>query len=145
MDLPQSPLTTTSNVQLQLQTWLCLTLIYIYNIYYWFSGTEDKNNNITPLSSENMKAIINYIAPVKLSSENLKQADIKKKANLNVLALFKSKYIDILLKHQSAINIGKHDLGHAKTFYHKIHSKDYSPVYRKPFKIPDSHHNSLTK
>ena len=58
---------------------------------------------------------------------------------------FKCKYIDILLKHRSAISIGKHDLGRAKNFHHRIHLKDNSPVYRKQFKIPDSHHDFLTK
>ena len=38
--------------------------------------TEDINNNNTPLSIENVKAIMDSIAPVKLSSENLSSVDI---------------------------------------------------------------------
>ena len=107
--------------------------------------TEDLNNNITPLSSENVKAIIDSIAPVKVTSENLSRADIENKENLTVPNKYKSKYIDILFKHRSAISIGKLDLRHAKNFHHKIHRKDNCPVYRKQFIIPDSHHDFLTK
>jgi hypothetical protein len=35
------------------------------------------------------------------------------------------------------------DLGRAKNFTHKIHSKDNNPVYRKQFKIPEPHQNFI--
>ena len=82
---------------------------------------------------------------MKLSSESLTKSDIEKCANLNVPPQFKSKYMDILFKHRSAITIGKHNLGRANHFSYKIHLKDNSPVYWKQFKIPDSHHDFLTK
>ena len=65
------------------------------------------------------------------------------KANLNVPAEFKQRYIDILYKHQAAISINKMDLGRAKYFTHKIHLKDINPVYRKQFKIPEAHQNFI--
>ena len=107
--------------------------------------TEDNANQITPLSSEKVKSIIDSICPVKLKSENLCHSHIKSKANLNLPSEFKSRYVDILFKHRAAISIGKHDLGWAKNFQHRIHLKDSNPVYRKQFKIPDSHHDFLTK
>ena len=58
---------------------------------------------------------------------------------------FKYKYIDILFKHKDDISIGKHHLRQAKNFQHRIHLKENNPVYRKQFKIPDSHHDFLTK
>ncbi len=52
---------------------------------------------------------------------------------------YKNKYVDILYKHQKAISANKYDLGLATHYKHKIHLKDNSPVYRKQFKIPESH------
>ena len=93
--------------------------------------TEDNANEITALSSEKVKSIINSICPVKLKSENLSHSHIESKANLNVPSEFRSCYVDILFKHRAAISIGKHDLGRAKNFQHRIQLKDNNPVYQK--------------
>ena len=82
---------------------------------------------------------------MKLTRESLTHADMENSDNLTVPVQFKSKYIDILYKHRSAISIGKHDLGCAKDFYHQINLKDNNLVYWKQFKIPDLHHDFLTK
>jgi Reverse transcriptase (RNA-dependent DNA polymerase) len=65
--------------------------------------------------------------------------EIAQKANLNVPAQYKQKYLDILFKHQDAISINKFDLGRATNFKHKIYLKDDNPVCRKQFKIPEAH------
>ena len=105
---------------------------------------EDISDNIVPLSNNNVKAIISSITNGPQKSENLTHAHIKSKANLNVPDQFKSKYVDILFKHRAAISIGKHDLGCAKNFQHRIYLKDNCPVYQKQFKIPDLHYDFLT-
>ncbi len=67
------------------------------------------------------------------------RAEIEQKTNLQVPALYKQKYLDILFKHQDAISVNKFDLGRAKDFTHKIYLKDDNPVYQKQFKIPEAH------
>jgi hypothetical protein len=52
---------------------------------------------------------------------------------------FKQQYVDILHKHQNATSANKYDLGLTKIYNHKIYLKDNNPVYRKQFKIPQSH------
>ena len=69
--------------------------------------------------------------------------EIEQKTNLKVPEQFKAKYLDILFKHQDAISINKFDLGRAKNFTDKIYLKDDNPDYRKQFKIPKAHQNSL--
>ncbi len=54
---------------------------------------------------------------------------IEPKADLQVPAQYKQKYLDILFKHQNAISINKFDLGRAKDFTNKIYLKDDNPVY----------------
>ena len=71
-----------------------------------------------------------------MQKKHFSREEIAKKANLNVPSEVKTKYIDILYKHQAAISMNKLDLGRAKNFTHKIHLKDNNPVYRKQFKIP---------
>ncbi len=66
-------------------------------------------------------------------------AEIEQKANIQVPALYKQKYLDILFKHQEAISVNKFDLGRAKGFTHKIYLKDDNPIYQKQFKILEAY------
>ncbi len=61
----------------------------------------------------------------KLSREEIAQC-----CNLQVQDKFREKYIDILFKHQDAINLDKYDLGLAKNYKHKFHRKSKDLVYR---------------
>jgi hypothetical protein len=79
----------------------------------------------------------------KVPKRKLTKEEIASKAHLYVPKEYKQRYIDILYKHQKAISVDKYDLGLAKNFKHKIHLKDNNPVYRKQFKIPESHQNFI--
>jgi hypothetical protein len=70
---------------------------------------------------------------------NMVREEIEKRANLNVPAEYRDKYIDILAKYSGCISTDKNDLGRAKDFFHRIHLKDNAPVYRKQFQIPEAH------
>jgi hypothetical protein len=69
----------------------------------------------------------------------LTREQIEKRANLNVPAQYREKYLDLLVKYARAISVDKNDLGRAKDFFHRIHLKDNAPVYRKQFPIPEAH------
>jgi hypothetical protein len=70
----------------------------------------------------------------------LTRDEIARHCNLQVPDEFQEKYINILFKHQEAINLDKYDLGLARNYKHKIHLKNEDPVYQKQFKIPEAHH-----
>ena len=85
-----------------------------------------------------------YISSVPQSKTHLwteddKRKHIKENANINVPAQYKRKYEDLILKHFKIVSIGKNNLGRVKHLFHKIHIKDNEPVYRKQFKILDTH------
>ena len=67
------------------------------------------------------------------------------KVKLQVPAEFKEQYTDLLFKNREGISISNTDLGRAKKFFHNIHMKDNSPVYRKQFKIPEAHSDFIGK
>ncbi len=69
----------------------------------------------------------------------LTRQQIEKRANLNVPAQYRERYLDLLVKYARAISVDKNDLGRAKDFFHRIHLKDNAPVYRKQFPIPEAH------
>ena len=85
------------------------------------------------------------MAPVKEKSEMLTRQDIEKKINLKVPAQYRSRYVDLLFKHRAALCVGKHDLGQARHFSHRINLKDNTPVYIKQFKIPAAHSDFIKK
>jgi hypothetical protein len=101
--------------------------------------TVDKNNNC--------KIVIDNCAPYDVTIDRNEIIGFKETEQLQLLddagisAI--QRYIDILYKHQKAISVNKYDLGLAKNFKHKIDLKDNNPVYRKQFKIPESHQNFI--
>ena len=45
----------------------------------------------------------------------------------------------LILENHDIFSINKHDIGHTQTMKHSIALKDQEPVYRKQFRIPESH------
>ena len=77
--------------------------------------------------------------PPGFTQPTMTRLQIDQKANLNVPTEFRERYIDILFKYANCISTDKNDLGRASNFFHRIHLKDNSPVYRKQFQIPEAH------
>ncbi len=96
---------------------------------------------LIPMEDSTIAAILNDIQKhlPKVPKKKLTKAEIAEKAHLNVPSEYKSRYVDILYKHQKAISANKYDLGLATHYKHKIHLKDNSPVYTKQFKMPEAH------
>ena len=90
---------------------------------------EFESEQCQPLNEDTVASIISDIEMKfpKVPKKHFSCAEIEQKANLNVPAELKQKYIDILYKHLAAISISKMDLGRAKSFTHKIHLKDNNP------------------
>jgi hypothetical protein len=65
--------------------------------------------------------------------------EIEERCHLGALEPYRSRYIDILVKHQAAISLDKYDLGLAKNFTHRIHLKDDQPIFGKQFNLPEAH------
>ncbi len=65
--------------------------------------------------------------------------EIEERCHLGAPEPYRSRYIDILVKHQAAISLDKYDLGLAKNFTHRIHLKDDQPIFRKQFNLPEAH------
>ncbi len=104
-----------------------------------------ETDELIPMEDSTISAILQDIDKTlpKVPKKKLSREEIANKGHLNVPDQFKQRYIDILFKHQKAISVNKYDLGLAKSFQHKIHLKDNSPVYRKQFKIPEAHQNFI--
>ena len=77
--------------------------------------------------------------PPGFDKPSMTREEIEKRANLNVPAEYREKYIEILMKYSKCISTDKNDLGRASDFFNQIHLKDKAPVYRKQFQIPESH------
>ena len=52
-------------------------------------------------------------------------------------------YVQTLTRNFDIFSTDKHDIGCTKTFEHKIHLKDDTPVYQKQFRIPDTHRSII--
>jgi len=107
--------------------------------------TEDADSNITEVSKDTVKNIINAMSDKQAEMDsiskpkNLTEEQISAKVNLKVPVQFHKRYIALLYKYRQAISVSKFDLGRSNNFSHKIHLKDNKPVYRKQFKIPEAH------
>jgi hypothetical protein len=79
---------------------------------------EFKPDEFIPLNEQTISALISDIhqKSPKVPKRQFTCAKIEQKANLQVLPLYKPKYLDILFKHQEAISVNKFDLGRAKDF-----------------------------
>jgi hypothetical protein len=74
----------------------------------------------------------------------LTRDEIARHCNLQVPDEFQEKYINIIFKHQEAINLDKYDLGLARNYKHKIHLKNEdtksSSRYQRPITFLSSKH-----
>jgi hypothetical protein len=66
----------------------------------------------------------------------LTKKEIEKRLKINIPALHKDQYLNLLLKYQSVISKDKSDLGMGKNFLHQIVLKDNASVHRKQYQIP---------
>ncbi len=64
----------------------------------------------------------------KIMKRTWTRKEIVEKCHLGAPKPYRSRYIDILMKHQAAISLNKYDLGLAKNFTHRIHLKDNQPI-----------------
>ena len=73
-----------------------------------------------------------------------KEAYIRKAANLeHVPEHLRKAYMNLILKHHTAVSQNKMDLGRTETLLHDIELRDQEPVYVKQFKIPDAHRQEV--
>ena len=111
--------------------------------------TEGQHCKVEQLSDSKVKEICDTINLVtsKIGAHKhfLTREQIVARVKLQVPAEFKEQYTDLLFKNREAISISSTDLGRAKTFFHNIHLKDNSPVYRKQFKISEAHLDFIGK
>jgi len=63
--------------------------------------------------------------------------------NLNVPSDEKQKYIQLLLANHDVFSRNPEDLGTATHFEHAIQLKNFDPIFRKQFRIPDQHRQAL--
>ena len=106
---------------------------------------EESKDHLQKLDGKIVDDFISQISssttkpPPGFNKPGLTRDEIEKRANLNVPAEYRAKYIDMLHKYTKCISTDKNDLGRAKDFFHRIHLKDNAPVYRKQFQIPEAH------
>ena len=68
-----------------------------------------------------------------------------KRIKMNVPEAYKSKYVSLFLKNYDIFSESKSDLGSANNFEHNIRLKSSDPIYRKQFRIPEAHQQSLDR
>ena len=68
-----------------------------------------------------------------------------KDLNLTVPNNEEAEYIELILKNHDVFSSTKHDLGLANNFQHEIKLRSPEPVFRKQFRIPESHRDHLEK
>ena len=77
---------------------------------------------------------------------NAKEANsFIKRIKMNVPEAYKSRYVSLFLKNYDIFSENKADLGSANNFEHNIRLKSSDPIYRKQFRIPEAHQQSLDK
>ena len=107
-----------------------------------------EDNEPVLLSKDFISQLSDCVSQSPKISPSEKNAFIFKNVNLNVPAEHKSEYLNLLYKYGDIFSDSKMDLGITDAFFHKIHLKSDDPIYRKQFKIPDSHreflHNQVT-
>ncbi|NBR25185.1 MAG: hypothetical protein EBU08_15700, partial [Micrococcales bacterium] len=64
---------------------------------------------------------------------------------MNVPTAYRNKYVSLFLKNHDIFSRNKADLGRANNFEHNIRLKSSLPIYRKQFRIPEAHQESLDK
>jgi hypothetical protein len=80
----------------------------------------------SPLSAKDQKAFISKI-------------------RMTVPEAYKSKYVSLFLANHDIFSSNKTDLGRANNFEHNIRLNSSLPIYRKQFRIPEAHQESLNK
>ncbi len=94
-----------------------------------------------PFNDESLATICEQIHQrlPKVKKRAWTRKEIKERCHLGAPEPYRSRYIDILVKHQAAISLDKYDLGLAKNFTHRIHLKDNQPIFWKQFNLPEAH------
>ena len=94
-----------------------------------------------PFDDESLATICEQIHQrlPKIKKRAWTRKEIEERCHLGAPEPYRSRYIDILVKHQAAISLDKYDLGLAKNFTHRIHLKDDQPIFRKQFNLPEAH------
>jgi hypothetical protein len=67
------------------------------------------------------------------------------KIRMNVPEVHKSEYVSLFLKNHDIFSTSKSDLGRANNFEHNIRLKSSEPIYRKQFRIPEAHQETLNQ
>jgi predicted aspartyl protease len=68
-----------------------------------------------------------------------------KHIRMNVPDAYRDRYVSLFTANYDIFSTNKSDLGRASNFEHNIRLKSSQPIYRKQFRIPDAHQNSLHK
>jgi len=94
-----------------------------------------------PFNDESLATICEqiYQRQPKVKKRTWTRKEIEERCHLGAPEPYKSRYIDLLVKHQAAISLNKYDLGLAKNFTHRIHLKNNQPIFRKQFNLPEAH------
>jgi hypothetical protein len=94
-----------------------------------------------PFNDESLATICEQIYQrlPKVKKRAWTRKEIEERCHLGAPDPYRSRYIDILVKHQVAISLDKYDLGLAKNFTHRIHLNDNQPIFQKQFNLPEAH------
>jgi len=94
-----------------------------------------------PFNNESLATICEQIYQrlPKVKKRAWTRKEIEARCHLGALEPYRSRYIDLLVKHQAVISLDKYDLRLAKDFTHRIHLKDDQPIFRKQFNLPEAH------
>jgi hypothetical protein len=68
-----------------------------------------------------------------------------KSIKMNVPQQYHESYVSLFLKNHDIFSNSKSDLGRANNFEHNIRLKSSDPIYRKQYRIPEAHQESLDK
>jgi len=94
-----------------------------------------------PFNDESLATVCeqSYQRLQKVKKRAWTRKEIEKRCHLGAPEPYRSRYINILVKHQAAISLDKYDLGLAKNFTNRIHLKNNQPIFRKQFNLPKAH------
>jgi hypothetical protein len=99
---------------------------------------DTKEDTPIPFNDESLATICEQIHQwlPKVKERAWTRKEIEERCHLGAPEPYRSRYIDILVKHQAAISLDKYDLGFSKNFTHRIHLKDDQPIFWKQFNLP---------
>jgi hypothetical protein len=100
-----------------------------------------EKDDLIPFNEDSLSTICEQIYQrlPKVKKKAWTRKEIEERCHLGAPEPYRSRYINILVKHQAAISLYKYNLGLAKNFTHRIHLKDNQPIFQKQFNLPEAH------